>query len=384
MGFAMAGYAMFAPLVPLYAVRLGASPALVGFLVSLAFLPSLFLAIPLGAASDQLGPIRVLRSGGVLLAGAPLIMVVHPALATLVVFQVAAGLAQLMLVVSAQARVADLSPDRLRERNYGWYTTALSAGQAVGPLAAGTMLDLAGFRSAYLLASLVAAAAVIAFALMLNGALRARGGSASPASMLRRLPSMVGNRGVRIAMIASTAVLMGVVGVQAFLPVRLEAMAISGTTIGLLFSAKALAAVVVRPFVAHVSRLFGRRWRALVTVVFVVAAALLVPSIHESVAGYLIMAILVGVGSGVSQPLSMAMVIDHVHARERGLALGLRLSGNRAAQFLSPTILGIVATVADVRAVFPVAAAIMIGLNLLVVRWSLGPREADAGSTVSR
>ncbi|MDZ7801693.1 MAG: hypothetical protein U5K81_13015 [Trueperaceae bacterium] len=46
--------------------------------------------------------------------------------------------------------------------------------------------------------------------------------------------------------------------------------------------------------------------------------------------------VVVGVGSGITQPLSLAVVSDHVPRRMLGFALGFRMTGNRAAQLVAP------------------------------------------------
>ena len=87
--------AMLAPLVPLYAVHLGASPATVGVLISAAFWLPLLLALVVGARIDRAGPRVWLLWGTVALAAAPLLVAVAERLWVLAIAQVVIGLAQL-------------------------------------------------------------------------------------------------------------------------------------------------------------------------------------------------------------------------------------------------------------------------------------------------
>ena len=85
MGFAFLAVSMVEPLVPLYGLFLGASPALVGIIVSAAYLFPSLLAVPLGSMTDRWGPRQVTILGAALFLAGPLIVVLLPGLPTLVV-----------------------------------------------------------------------------------------------------------------------------------------------------------------------------------------------------------------------------------------------------------------------------------------------------------
>lgn len=369
MAVVFCGYSMYGPLIPLFGLDQGATPALVGALVAVAFLPSLFLAIPFGAFADRLNPLHVLRAGVGGMVLAPALLLLLPGIPTLVIFQVVLGLSQLAVVVGAQTAVALLSSGRRLERDYGWYTTALSVGQAIGPFVAGVTLDALGFRAALVESSLFALLAWVTITWMFApGTQTSRLPSTRARVGERRLHGIMSNRGVLLAVISSAAILLGMSGVQAFLPVRLGELGTPATTIGLLFTVRAIAAVMVRPFVANISSALGGRSKALLIVVTIAALGLLVVALDESIAVYVTMSVLVGFGSGVSQPLSMAMVIDHVAPEERGLAVGFRLTLNRVAQFIGPLALGWVAAWYGTRSVFVAAGLTMLLVNALAGR----------------
>ena len=153
---AATGYTMIGLLTPLVALRLGAGPAAVGALVSTGFLLPLVMAVPAGTWADRWGARRMARVGFLAFAAAALPMAAWPSWATLILAFVLANLAHLVYVVGSQALVADLGdPGRVREAAYGWWTTSVAVGQAVGPLVGGFALDLFGARFGFAVMTLV-------------------------------------------------------------------------------------------------------------------------------------------------------------------------------------------------------------------------------------
>src|SRR5690606_41618945 len=81
--------------------------------------------------------------------------------------------------------------------------------------------------------------------------------------------------------------------------------------------------------------------------------------------------LVLGAGSGISQPLSMVMVLDEVEPRRRGLALGFRISANRLAQVSGPAVFGLVASTAGLTASY--LSLVVLGPVML---WVLRARTA--------
>ncbi len=387
-------FAMLALLAPLLAFQLEASPALVGLLVaSKAFVPVL-LAVPIGALIDRIGgywPTAIALAVAVI---STVTVALLPSVAVLFATQMLLGTSQLVFMVASQRLVSGLGRGLARERDFGWYSTFQSAGQMVGPVLAGALLDLAGFRLAYL-----ATAGLVMVALVASMLTRrpARGQqAASPADQvpptppateaptteeaterdLREAPDggrfggirgLLRNPGFLMAVAISYAVLLSQSVRQSFLPLYLESLAMSGTVIGFIVSSRGLVSMLVRSALPAIVRLLGGRSRTLLIMVGAIVVGIGLTSFVATLPGLLIAAALVGVGSGITQPLSMVTVADHVHPRQLGLALGLRITANRLAQVLGPLLIGVVAELAGVRWVF-LAAAVMLAAAMPLMR----------------
>jgi MFS family permease len=388
------GFFMTGTLAPLLGAALGAPPAVIGVVVSAAFAFPLLLAIPVGGLIDRVGTKPVLLGGAGLLALAPLLVAAGPSLVGLLAVQVLAGLGQLFGVVAAQSLVASFGVGRDRERHFGWYGAFVSTGQMAGPIAAGVLLDLAGFRVAYLVAAGAAVAAFACFAAIAAPARREaaeedrqadgpegsevdaagsrqgpserRPGRRSALATPRLLAGLLRLPTVQVSLWASGTAMIVLTVHNSFLPAFLGERAVAATLIGAIVSARSLASVVVRPFMPRVVAAVGGRLRTFL--VMLTAAALGVAAIAFGPLLPLLLAssLVLGVAVGVAQPLTMVAMLEEVEPATHGTAFGLRITANRLVQFTSPLLLGVVAQLLGYPAMFAVAAVAIAATAVLL------------------
>jgi MFS family permease len=355
----------YMPLVPMLGLSLGASPSAVGLLVSAAYGLPLFLAMPVGSLVDRVGARVPVLAGLAGLMLAPGLLAVQPSLAALAVAQVLFGVSHLVVVIAAQRFVATAGSRKSVERDFGLYTMAVSAGQFVGPLVGGLLVDMAGFRAAHGLAAACSLLALLIAATLRNQSTGARPRARVPVSK-EHVFAQLRNPGVRVAIVASSAVIVGMAALQTFLPIQVLAMGYSATAVGVLFSIKSGAGMAIRTVMPLVVRMAGRRSRLLLVCVIVVGAGTAIIGFASTFTTMAVISLLVGLASGVSQPLSMVAVIDHVASSYQGHALGLRMAANRAVQLLTPSSLGLIAEAASITAAFVVAALLVCVLGAIL------------------
>lgn len=378
-GVFIAAHAMIGLLIPLAAARAGVPPTGIGALMSAQFVLPLLLAIPIGGLLDGRGPRMPLRASGGVMVAVPWIAVLVPGIIGLLAVALLAGLAQLTFVLAAQQLVASHGEGPAGERAFGWFSTLQSAGRMVGPLLAGVLVDVGGAGIGFAGAAAVYAAAALGTLRVRRGPapVRPSGGGGWRSRTRERARTVAAYPGVRIAILVSSSVLVAHTVRQTFLPVYLEDLAFSGTRIGMVMATVGLASMAVRPFVPQVVRLVGGRSAGLMVTAALVAAGVAATSFLTGFAPLVVAMALVGIGSGVTQPLSMATVSDHVPRSILGFALGFRMTGNRGAQLAAPLLLGLVAEAAGVRWVFLVSAAILVGVFPLLLRWRRAFERAE-------
>jgi MFS family permease len=371
-GLVFVSNSMIAPLVPLFSVTLGASPAVIGLIIAAAFLFPLFLAIPAGSLVDRYGPKGLILGGALLLGLSPFFVAFFPGFLSLALLQVVNGLGHLIAVVAAQSFVAALGSGALRERNFGLYTTFISIGQLFGPLLAGVVIDLSGYGAAFALAGIVALLATLLI-IRLQEPKRPGLPSGSRTGPLfppaAKVVELARNPGVQVGLLVSSTVMIALVAHQSFLPAYLDLLAYPATLIGVIVSLRALVTIMVRPFISQIITLLGGRFSTLLVMTVMVALGLGLMGYAQTFWALVVISALIGVGQGIAQPLTMVTVVDHVAPSERGTALGLRLSGNRLLQLSSPLLLGLIGQVAGYGVMFLAGGlAVAAAAGLLLTR----------------
>lgn len=359
---------MTGTLAPLLGGALGAPPAAIGVVISAAFLFPFFLAIPVGSLVDAAGPKPMLLIGTGLLAVAPAWVAAAPSLTSLIVVQVLAGLGQLIAVVAAQSLVASYGEGRDRESNFGWYGAFVSAGQLAGPVLAGVLVDLTGFRVAYLVAAACAAAGTVTFAALRLPGRRADAGSRRRAAFVPpgRLVELFRLPTVKVSLWVSGTVMIVLIAHNSFLPAFLDELAVPASVIGLVISARSAASVLIRPFMASLVAGFGGRLRTFLVTIAASAVGVAGIAFAPSLVTLLASSLLLGLAVGVAQPLTMVAMIEEVDVSSHGTAFGMRITANRLVQFVAPLLLGLIAQAFGYATMF-VAAAALVGSTAVLL-----------------
>ncbi len=352
--------------IPLTALDLGATPATVGGILSAPHLLPLILAIPLaGVITRNGGKAAVLWGGVGMMLGAwsPLLV---PGLPGLVLAQLLVGTAHMVMILAGQTIVSGLGQGKVLERYFGWYTTCLSGGQLIGPMLAGWLLDHHGSALTFIVTGAIAGLALIS-GFGLTGS--ARAGHSVERSMMgfrAQLRLARENPGVQISIALTVSVIFVLGAYGTFLPVYLESLSVSATDIGMLLSLRALSAMAIRPFMPTAIQVMGGRVRAMLISATAAALGLMLTGWMESMVLLGILGVLIGIGSGVSQPLSMVVLAETVPLAQRSGALGMRLMANRAVQFLAPVSLGLLAEVLPYSVTFFIGGVVVMTLVVLM------------------
>lgn len=409
------------PTVTYRALALGASTLEIGLVQSaFSILPAL-LAVAIGRAVDRIGGSRFMIAATVILAIGGLVAAYSSGLVILAVAQVAMGLGHIIYLVAGQALVANVGPRDERELRFGTYATVNSIGQLVGPaLAAAILGGGTVVAAAALLVSTAAgppigaapAAATggllpdnpegivflvatgitliaVGLTCLLPGLTRRgdrprtpppKGGPGTLAmtmSVLRR-PGMIS------AMFVSIVVISVLDALVAYLPAYGSVAGLSIALVGALLSIRAGASLVSRVFMTQLIARLGRGRLLAGSMAMAAVSLLILPFVTSDVVLIVLMSA-VGMGLGLVQPMTIAWVANRSPRSERGLALGVRITGNRIALLVVPTLLGGLAGTAGIEAIF-----IVMGLSLglasavaLVTGYDEPVVRAEAGEGLS-
>jgi len=250
------GIGVMLPIIPLYAIALGASPRELGLLTTAFSLANVASQLGVGFVLDRVDTRLPIRAGIATYAGANLLIATAANVPGLVAFRALAGLGAGANLVADRiyiSRTAD--PARLAYLN-GLLSSAGSAGSLLGPAIGGLLAQVADLRAPFVVVGLTSGIAFL-FSLRLRRAPQPAPISAGPA-----IVSSAFNRSVIVLLVANTLLLSTFGGfITTFAPYATQAFGWSIAEIGIVFSVFGLGSVALAP---PLSALADRRGRRLV------------------------------------------------------------------------------------------------------------------------
>jgi len=360
----MTGFRMAAPLM---ALREGYSPAAVGVLLALFALATVFIALPAGRYADRRGlrkPVAI--SVGVASVGASL-AVAFPVFGVLCITAFACGAATGLAMIALQRHVGRLAngPTELKQV-FSWMAIGPSISNFLGPFAAGVMIDIFGFRAAFLLLALLPSLAWfwVRHAVEhppVDPELRQSSGSSW--NLLR-------DKGFRRLMVINW-LLSSCWDVHTFLvPVLGHERGLSATVIGSILGGFALAATAIRlvmPWLAaHL-----RESAVIGTAMLTTAVLFGLYPFAQAAWAMASLSVLLGVALGSVQPMIMSTLHQMTPHHRHGEALGLRAMAINGSSVVMPLMFGSVGALIGVGAVFWLVGAAVGTTSPLA--WTLQP-----------
>ena len=360
-------------LVSLSALHLGANAFTVGILAALFAVCPLALAVYAGKVSDRIGVRAPIILGSTGMALALLLPALHENLFTLFACPVLIGLGQIFAQVSIQNAVGSIGGAGARAGNFGTFSLGASVSTFVGPSLAGFSIDALGFRPSYVVLASTSLAVVL-LALLFAHRMPAHGehgdgGAGGRALDLFREPAL------RRTLFMSGIALTGIELFSFYMPIYGKSIGLSASGIGLVLSAYAGAAFVVRLVMQELARRYSETG-VLTASLFIAAATYALFPLLSGVPMLVLLAFLLGLGLGSAQPLTIMLTYHHAPQGRSGEALGMRLTVNKITQIAIPVVFGGVGAVFGLAPVFWANAAFLLAGGLMSAKGSRPDRAS--------
>lgn len=329
------------PTLPVYVEdELGGGSVAVGVTVGV-FAVSAALLRPLaGRLGDTRGR-RILVIGGSLVMGlSVLAYTLVDSIAALVALRLLTGAGEAAMWVGAATAIQDMAPDDRRGEAASYFSVALYAGLAFGPLVGEGLRDSAGFHAVWIFAG---CCGLVACAL----------GFGTPRDV-RREPQPF--RLLHPAALGPGAILL--LGMLPFIGFA-TFIALYGPTVGFadvapLLLVYGVLVLVIRVVGAKLPDQLG--WtRASSTALSVLAVGGLLLGLWSGTAGVWLAVVALAIGMSLLFPALFSATVAAVPESERGQAVGTFSLSFDLASGLGPAVLGVVVALADYRAAFVVA-----------------------------
>lgn len=355
------------PLVALLANDLGASKIEIGIIAAtFAFFPLLF-AVRAGGWIDRWGYFQPILIGSIGVSLALFLPFTFPSLGTLYLSQTLAGISQIFVNISLQNALGLNVKKENRDKIFGWFSFAVSGGQFLGPLLIGYGTEKYGFIAAFLIATLLSLIPILLGfflfkqriipkeTLIKNTEAKQENATSDKLTALQIFKI----KGMHQAMLASMLGQFTKDVMMTYFPLFAIAGGLSETEIGLILGLQGLSSMLIRVLQGKLLVKYTRKV-VLLTSLFIGGFAFIALTFFHHTWYFASIAVIMGLGLGLAQPVSLVMVVNLSPPGQNGQVLGLRIAGNRAAQMISPILFGAIAQLAGLSPIFWVCGSILI------------------------
>jgi multidrug resistance protein len=263
----LVAYSVAVPILPDYAARFNAGPAMIGALFASFGIALLILSIPMGLMSDRIGRKVPMTFGLALLAASTLAFAYAESLAMLFAARLLQGAADGMTWIVGFAMIADLYGADERGRAMGLAMAGSSLGIIIGPVLGGWLYEVGGIRLPFLFVSALAVLDLIAFLLVAPDT-RGSGSRTPIVEVLKQRP---------VAICAVVVIAGGgtIAMLEPVIPIVMRArLGLGPAEIGTLFGLAAIASTMMHPVYGRLSDRWGGRRLMLIGLV---GSALVLP-----------------------------------------------------------------------------------------------------------
>lgn len=320
------------PVLPLFALFLGAGPEAVGLAVGISTVTGILFKLPAGALSDIVGRRRTMLAGLVVFGLMPFAYFFIDSYRALVFVRFLHGLATAIYGPVAMAVVAEVAGER-RGELLSWFSSVGIIGTLLGAPIGGLVLDVSSsggpvlwqFRLVFAISAISGMAALL-LGLKTLGRDAPQEPDHAGGSGLRRfrkgICEVLSDRRLVTASAVEGVQNMGMGALEAFLPIyAVTVVGLSEFQAGLLWGMQIFVTMLSKPLLGRMSDARGRRGLIVVGLLLCGGALAAIPLLHGFLP--LLAACLVfGMGEAFVTSSSAALVADMCRDRRFGSAMG--------------------------------------------------------------
>jgi len=331
--FARLSYALArSPVLPLFALYLGAGPEAIGFAVGISTVTGIFFKLPAGALSDVIGRKKTMLIGVVVFAVVPFAYLFIRDYSLLILIRFIHGFATAIYGPVSMAVVMDVA-GRKKGEMLSWFSSVTIIGNLVGAPVGGFILysmsagspSLVEFQAVYIVSGIAGMLSLlIALKLLTHSEKveKVKSLKESYGRFLSGIKEVASDKRVLITSNMEGLQNMTVGALEAFLPIyAVKVAGLNEFQAGLLWGIQVLATILSKPVMGKASDRYGRK--PLITIGMLLCAVSFgtMPLLRDF---YLLMlaAIVFGFGEAFVTSSSAALVADICKEKHFGTAMG--------------------------------------------------------------
>ena len=332
--FARLSYALArSPVLPLFALYLGAGPEAIGFAVGISTVTGIFFKLPAGALSDVVGRKRTMMIGLLFFAFMPFTYLLVKDYNLLIIIRCIHGLATAIYGPVSMAVVADIAGAKKGEM-LSWFSSVTIIGNLLGAPLGGFILhrspgaagpSLVDFQYAYIASGIAGLLSLMLAIKVLRGdksASEGRGLKEASLRFISGIKEVISDRRVVVTSGMEGLQNLTVGALEAFLPIYAVTVAgLNEFQAGLLWGIQIVVTILSKPVMGKTSDRYGRK--PLITAGMILCALSfgVIPLLKDFYA-LMAAAIIFGLGESFVTSSSAALVADICKEKHFGTAMG--------------------------------------------------------------
>ena len=332
--FARLSYALArSPVLPLFALYLGAGPEAIGFAVGISTVTGIFFKLPAGALSDVIGRKRTMLVGLLFFAFMPFTYLLVKDYDLLIVIRFLHGLATAIYGPVSMAVVADIAGAKKGEM-MSWFSSVTIIGNLLGAPLGGFILhrapgaadaSMAEFHYAYLASGIAGVLSLIMALAVLKGETtreKGKGLKESFSRFISGIKEVISDKRVAITSTMEGLQNMAVGALEAFLPIyAVKVAGLNEFQAGILWGVQIVTTIVSKPVMGKTSDRYGRKALIITGLMICAVSFASIPLLRNF---YLLMiaAAFFGLGEAFVTSSGAALVADLCKEKHFGTAMG--------------------------------------------------------------
>lgn len=332
--FARLSYALArSPVLPLFALYLGAGPEAIGFAVGISTVTGIFFKLPAGALSDVIGRKRTMMIGLLFFAFMPFTYLLIKDYNLLILIRFLHGLATAIYGPVSMAVVADIAGAKKGEM-LSWFSSVTIIGNLLGAPLGGFILhrgpgaatpSISDFQYAYLASGIAGLLSLILAISVLRGdksASDGRGLKEASLKFISGIREVISDKRVAITSAIEGLQNMTMGALEAFLPIyAVKVVGLNEFQAGILWGVQVVTTVLSKPIMGRTSDKYGRKALMSVGILICAVSFGLIP-VFKNLYLLMLTAAFFGLGEALVTSSGAAFVADLCKEKHFGTAMG--------------------------------------------------------------
>lgn len=356
-GVVMTGLGIIWPLVPLYAVKLGAGGLQVGIIIA-SFNLARTLSNPLaGRLSDRWGRKPFIAAGLLLYALVSVFYVMVSRAETLVLVRFLHGFTSVLVGPVAMALAADIAPQHRLGRYMGTLNMAVMLGLGVGPVLGGIIRDLFGLPAAFYTMGGLALVTFFGVTAFLPGSNRSK--ASAGAKSISSFKKLLSHRFVQGIFLLRFFVAAGQGSVYTFLPLLAREMQLSSSQVGIILGLNIFIIALLQRVCGDLADRFSPV-RMIIIGTFITGLAVPGMPYVDGFISILGLNVLMGIGNGITMPAGFVITGQLGQKMGMGSVMGVTDAGWSLGMIVSPVLSGIIMDTLGLSSIFLIGGVLII------------------------